>query len=608
MASNIGPRIGIEGEDQFRKELAGIGNDLKVLASESKAVSAEFANQTNAQKGLSAQNEVLAKQAESLNAQLEKQEKAYQAARDQLGETNEKTKKWEIALNNTRAELANTEGAIKANNDKMKELKKENFHEAVEKIGKGFKAVGTAAAAAGAAVGATIGAMVKSAGDTAKAGDEIDKMSQKLGMSAEAYQEWDYVLKISGTEMSNMSTGLKTLTNKLDDAKNGSESAQGMFAQLGLSMEELSTMSREDVFAAVVNGFQGMADSTERAALANDIFGKSGQELAPLFNTTAEETQELINKANEYGMVMSEDMVKASADYVDAQTTLQGALGGLKNQMMGELLPSLTDVALGLAEVFGGDPDKGIAQVQTGIENMMSGISESLPKILELGGQILVKLLNGIIQQLPQIFQSATTIIKSLVSAITDNLPTIIQAGIMLTIELIKGILLAIPDILKATPDIIKAVVSGLKSGIPELAKAGLDLVKGLWEGIKSAGGWLIGKMKEWCGSIVKAIKGFFGIHSPSTVFAGIGENMALGLGEGFEEGMNDVDFVGAIPTPSLSTVVAGAVNGINAASAGGGAYTFNILLPDGRLLAEYVFNPLAEYAKANGTPILNPV
>ena len=608
MASNIGPRIGIEGEDQFRKELAGIGNDLKVLASESKAVSAEFANQTNAQKGLSAQNEVLAKQAESLNAQLAIQEKAYQAAREQLGETDATTQKWAMALNNTRAELANTEGAIKANNDKMKELKKENFHEAVEKIGKGFKAVGTAAAAAGAAVGATIGAMVKSAGDTAKAGDEIDKMSQKLGMSAEAYQEWDYVLKISGTEMSNMSTGLKTLTNKLDDAKNGSESAQGMFAQLGLSMEELSTMSREDVFAAVVNGFQGMADSTERAALANDLFGKSGQELAPLFNTTAEETQELINKANEYGMVMSQDMVDASAAYVDAQTTLQGALGGLKNQMMSELLPSLTDVALGLAEVFGGDPEKGIAQVQTGIENMVSGISESLPKILELGGQILVKLLNGIIQQLPQIFQSATTIIQSLVKAITDNLPTIIQAGIMLTIELIKGILSAIPDIIKAMPDIIKAVVTGLASGLPELAEAGLDLIKGLWEGIKIAKNWLIGKMKEWCGSIVKAIKGFFGIHSPSTVFAGIGENMALGLGEGFEEGMNDVDFVGAIPTPSLSTVVAGAVNGINAASAGGGAYTFNILLPDGRLLAEYVFNPLAEYAKANGTPILNPV
>lgn len=608
MASNIGPRIGIEGEDQFRKELAGIGNDLKVLASESKAVSAEFANQTNAQKGLSAQNEVLAKQAESLNAQLAIQEKAYQAAREQLGETDATTQKWAMALNNTRAELANTEGAIKANNDKMKELKKENFHEAVEKIGKGFKAVGTAAAAAGAAVGATIGAMVKSAGDTAKAGDEIDKMSQKLGMSAEAYQEWDYVLKISGTEMSNMSTGLKTLTNKLDDAKNGSESAQGMFAQLGLSMEELSTMSREDVFAAVVNGFQGMADSTERAALANDLFGKSGQELAPLFNTTAEETQELINKANEYGMVMSQDMVDASAAYVDAQTTLQGALGGLKNQMMSELLPSLTDVALGLAEVFGGDPEKGIAQVQTGIENMVSGISESLPKILELGGQILVKLLNGIIQQLPQIFQSATTIIQSLVKAITDNLPTIIQAGIMLTIELIKGILSAIPDIIKAMPDIIKAVVTGLASGLPELAEAGLDLIKGLWEGIKNAKNWLIGKMKEWCGSIVKAIKGFFGIHSPSTVFAGIGENMALGLGEGFEEGMNDVDFVGAIPTPSLSTVVAGAVNGINAASAGGGAYTFNILLPDGRLLAEYVFNPLAEYAKANGTPILNPV
>ena len=69
------------------------------------------------------------------------------------------------------------------------------------------------------------GALFAFANNSAQSADEIDKMSQKVGMSAKAYQEWDYVLQISGTEMSSMTTGLKTLTNKFDDAVNGSDSA-----------------------------------------------------------------------------------------------------------------------------------------------------------------------------------------------------------------------------------------------------------------------------------------------------------------------------------------------------------------------------------------------
>lgn len=607
MAVDIGPKIGIDGEAQFRNELNAITSDLKGLGTEMQIVTTKFGENDKSMKAARESAKLLQEQQDQLNAKLEMQQKALNAAVEKYGENSLEANKWREAVKGTTLELEKNNVALK-DAEKNASL----FAKGMEIGGKALKGVATAAAAAGVAIGGVVAGLVKGATDTAKAGDEIDKMSQKLGMSAEAYQEWDYVLKISGTEMSNMQTGLKTLTNKLDDAKNGSAGAQEMFAKLGLSMGELNTMSREDVFAAVITGFQGMADSTERAALANDLFGKSGQELTPLFNTTAEETQELINKANEYGMVMSQDMVNASAEYVDAQTTLKGALSGLKNQMMSDLLPSLTDVALGLAEVFGGDPDKGIAQVQTGIENMMSGISDALPKILELGGQILVKLINGIIQQLPQIFQSATTIIQSLVKAITDNLPTIIQAGIMLTIELIKGILKALPDIIKAMPEIIKAIVTGLATGLPELARAGLDLIKGLWEGIKNAKTWLIGKLKEWCGNIINAIKGFFGIHSPSTVFASIGDNLAQGIGVGFENTMDSVshDMINAIPIPRAQTadIVAGAVNGMAAISGGSTpGQTIQLVMPDGRVFAQYVFNPLADYAKANGTPIINP-
>lgn len=213
-----------------------------------------------------------------------------------------------------------------------------SLKDALSNAGKTFASIG-------AGIGVAGGALFAFANNSSKSADEIDKMSQKVGMSAKAYQEWDYVLKISGTEMSSMTTGLKTLTNKFDDAVNGGSGAIETFERLGLSMEDIQGLSREDLFAAVITAFQGMEDSAERAALANDLFGKSGQELAPLFNTTAEETQNLIQQINDMGGVMSDDAVKNGAAFQDSMTALKTAFGGVTNSLAGELIPEITSLA-----------------------------------------------------------------------------------------------------------------------------------------------------------------------------------------------------------------------------------------------------------------------
>ena len=185
-------------------------------------------------------------------------------------------------------------------------------------------------------------------------------------MSTKAYQEWDYVLKISGTEMSNMTTGLKTLTNKFDDAVNGSQSAIDTFKRLGLSMEDIQDLSREDLFAQVITAFQGMEDSAERAALANDLFGKSGQDLTPLFNTTAEETAKLIEQVNSLGGVMSEDAVANGAAFQDSLTSLKTAASGASGQLLEKLVPAITSLMDKVSQfVANGGLDKIITALQT---------------------------------------------------------------------------------------------------------------------------------------------------------------------------------------------------------------------------------------------------
>ena len=120
-------------------------------------------------------------------------------------------------------------------------------------------------------------------------------------------------------------------------------------------MEDLQGLSREDLFSTVVTALQNVSDETEKAALANDMFGKSGQDLLPLFNMTEEELAGLMDECEEYGMVMSDDAVKASAAFQDSLTKLKATFGGLKNSVTGEMLPALSMIMDGLSDLIAGN-------------------------------------------------------------------------------------------------------------------------------------------------------------------------------------------------------------------------------------------------------------
>lgn len=382
--------------------------------------------------------------------------------------------------------------------------------EAGEKAGHSFgaslaKGIAAVAATVTAAAVGLVKGVIDGAKETAALGDAIDKTSQKLGLSSSAYQEWDYVMNLAGTDMQSMTVGLKTLTNKLDDAKNGSESAQAMFAALGISMDEINTMSREDLFGETIKGFQGMADSTERAALANDLFGRSGQDLTPLFNQSAEATQEQIDRAREYGMVMSDDLVKSSAAFVDSQTTLSNTIGGLKNRLMGEFLPSLTAVTDGLAAFLAGD-DTGLKTMQSGIEGFIGSLTDAMPKVMEFGAGVLQAIGQGIIQNLPALFQSATTIVMSFADFLLQNLPMIVQMGADVLVQLATGISEAIPTLLPTIVSVVMEVANILVQNAPILLEAGLGLLQALTDGLISALPILVEQLPTLVQSAVDAL------------------------------------------------------------------------------------------------------
>lgn len=180
-----------------------------------------------------------------------------------------------------------------------------------------------------------------------------------------------------------------------------------------------------------------------------------------------------------------------------------------------------------------------VAAIPQIISSIIRAIFENLPTLIQGGIDMFVAL----IQELPTIIETISVaipqIIEGVVSAIAENLDVIIIAGMSLFLALIENLPQIIIAIVAAVPEIIDGIVEAFNSLIGSLVRVGENLIKGIWEGIKNAGTWLWEHVSGFFTDLLDDIKGLFGIHSPSTVFAGLGKFMAQGLGIGFGDGMD---------------------------------------------------------------------
>lgn len=197
------------------------------------------------------------------------------------------------------------------------------------------------------------------------------------------------------------------------------------------------------------------------------------------------------------------------------------------------------------------------------IVGFIEEIVNNLDKIIDTGIDVLMALINGIINALPRLIEMAPTIIMKVASALIQNTPQILAAGIQLILALIQGFLYMIGDIGKAVKDIGKKIVETFKT--TDLKTIGTNIIRGLWDGIVGAGKWLWSKITGFCNDIVNKFKSALDIHSPSRVFADvIGQNIAYGIGEGYEDAMSGVarNMTGLItPNANVRTTNLGGVN-----------------------------------------------
>ena len=388
-------------------------------------------------------------------------------------------------------------------------------------IGGSAKVIAGAVAAGGAALAGMGASFVSASNDVASYGDNIDKMSQKMGLTAEAYQEWDAVMQHSGTSMETMKSSMKTLANA---AETGNEA----FKKIGLTQEQVAKMSQQELFEATIAGLQNVEDTTQRTYLAGKLLGKGATELGALLNTSAEDTQAMRDRVRELGGVMSEDAVKAAAAYQDQMQDMQTAFSGLSRNMMSEFLPDVTAVMAGLTEIFSGNTEGGLGMITEGINGIANNITQALPQLMQVASSILSALGDAIIQNLPTlltvgvdilnqlatgIISSIPTMIPAIISFVTsignmiiENLPMLIEAATQIILQLAMGIAQALPELIPAIVDVVLSITQYLIENVDLLIDAALQLMIGLATGLMQALPILIEKAPQIIASLLTAL------------------------------------------------------------------------------------------------------
>jgi lambda family phage tail tape measure protein len=201
---------------------------------------------------------------------------------------------------------------------------------------------GWLAGASIAALGVGITALVM---PVARVGDEFFKLSQKTGVSVEALTALDYVAKLSDVSTEGMTKALQKLSVAMFDTQiNGVEGSAALRA-LGVSATDVSGQIRptEQVLLDLADKFSAMPDGADKAALAVKLFGKEGLSIIPFLNQGRAGITALMEEAQRLGLVMSEDVARASEVFNDNLTRLSAIFEGVQRQIGTAVIPVLAD-------------------------------------------------------------------------------------------------------------------------------------------------------------------------------------------------------------------------------------------------------------------------
>lgn len=656
MAADIGPKIGIDGEKEFRDALNSMGQQLKTLGTEMKAVTSAFDVDNNSQKKLASQSDILSRQLEVQQQRITEIQKALDYAKSNYAENSNEVQRWQQALNNATADMNKTKAAIKNLGDESGKS-----GEKVSTFGEVLKAN---------LLSTAIVEGVKTITDAIKnmAGEFIDSAATVKAETAAFEQTFgDFAGTATAAigRVADSSGILQTRLNTIGSKIYAFARSSGGDVEQSMSLMERALQAAADSAAYYDTSVEQATESLQsflKGNYANDAaLGLSATEATrnaaamKLFGDAFNNLSEIQKQETLLQMVLDAQKLSGAmgqaAREADGWENVMGNLSETWRQfqanvgapVLENLVPIIQNITTALQGwIDGVDWDAFTADVNNFVDTILNNGDLILSIIAGIGAAFVTwnvaSLINGAVNAI-KAFQAANegaTVAQAALNLVMSANPI----GIVVTAiaALVTGLIVfyktneefrnkvnaawaavktavlnactafenAVDKFFDKVAEIGNAVVSFFKSVPKQMVEIGKNIVMGLWEGIKAMASWIGDKVSGFFGGIVDGVKGMLGIHSPSRVFAGIGKNMALGLGQGFEKQMQSVTagIQNAIPTPTVDTVynaAAGMVNGLAAANAGnGGSYTINLVLQNGAQIASWLLPDIRTAAKNN--------
>lgn len=346
---------------EFSGGITEINRKMGLLDAEFKRATAEADVYGDSTDKLGIKQEVLRQKIELQKKKVEEMAKSYDRIVEAHGYESKAADQADKALLNERTTLLQLEAALRDTEDQitdtsdesrsfgdtlrdvadfigieanpMVEKFAEKFDGVDESIGKAILTIGTMVT--------TLGALTLSTAESAK---EITNVSQKMGMTTDQYQEWDYVMKMVGSDAEGMTGDIAALAEKALEATDKTSDTAKTFRELGVNVRDShgALKSQNELFNDVISGLQNMEDATRRNAIASDLLSTTGENIVPVLNMTKEQLAALKQEAHDTGYVMGEETLGKFEELNSAMTEFKGVTEGLSNSFAAALLPVLT--------------------------------------------------------------------------------------------------------------------------------------------------------------------------------------------------------------------------------------------------------------------------
>ena len=540
MGYNIGPTIAVKGDKEYSSALKGIKDSMRLVASEAAVMTAEFGKNSSSVSALKAKNE-------SLNKAMAEQQKVVSAAESALKRmdeagvkpTDEAYVQMRTNLNHAKAALKSTKNEIDENAEALEHAGKKttDFGQKWESFGKGaatlavgaLKGIGIAVggvATAAVAAGKAVFDLTKNAGQWA---DELLTTSAQTDVSTQTLQEWSYAARFIDTEVDDMTKGMgKVVSAMKDSVKGGKEYidiAGGM--QVSLYGANGQLKSTEQVFYDTIDALGGIEDATLRDVAAQDIFGKSYQDMKPLIDAGSESLLRYAAEAHAAGLVLSDEAVTALGGFDDQMQQVNARLETAGRLAAVSFLPAVSGIVGGVTDILstvtsvlsdgfqesdvtvisdaiteqvklaveavGQNAPAFVGVVSNVITSVVSMIVELLPEVLPTLVSAAIQIMTGIFTTLQQnaeaISQAVVQIVTMLAMFLVQNLPLIIQTGLQIIVALTQGIAQSLPELVPAVIDMVVQIATTLTDPetLSALVIAALEIVIALAQGLIEA-------------------------------------------------------------------------------------------------------------------------